>query len=65
MGTFFSSVKQIAVCSLPCYGAQRAAEVGELHFCGQDLAGEGESHLLPEVALSHVEEAKIKQQRQR
>lgn len=38
--------------------------MGELGFCGQASAGEGKSQLLPEVALSHVEEAKIKPQKQ-
>ena len=63
-GHILHFLKQIAVCSLACYAALRAA-VGELGFCSQDLAGEGQSRLFPEVVLSHVEEAKIKQQRQR
>lgn len=64
-GHILQFLKQIAVCSLPCSGGQRAVEVGELGFRGQASAGEGKSQLLPEVALSHVEGAKIKQQRQR
>lgn len=59
-GRILQLLKQIAVCS----PSARVA-VGELGFCGQAWAAEGKSPLLPEVALSHVDEAKVKQQRQR
>jgi len=52
------------VCSLPSWKEGSRRE-GELSFNSPALAGERRSQLLPEVALSRAEEAKIKQQRPR
>lgn len=35
-GLILPFLKQIAVCSLPCAGEQRAVEAGQKGFCGQD-----------------------------
>lgn len=39
-GLILPFLKQIAVCSLPCQGEQRAVEAGHRGFCGRD---EGET----------------------